>query len=182
MTSIELLQSYLLNKDCFTFAVLQNCVLLYDKSNASKLHKRALSGDADAVQILQNMTHFDNARSTIIEKFLEQEGNECLETLCASELVEEYCLGDKYLLVCGKKRGNTKCFLIQREKKEIYNAFFYVNHFDKIIKEQYLGYLKRQDMKLAILTSLTYDMWNLFTEKVVLLIDRIHNNKCYEKK
>ena len=78
------------------------------------------------------------------------------------------------MLVCGKKRGNTKCFLIHKDKKEIYKAFFYVNHFDKIIKEQYLGYLKKQDMKVAILTSLTYDMWNLFTEKVVLLIDQIH--------
>ena len=41
MATINLVRSYLLNKDCFTFAVLQNLVALYDKGNATKLHKKA---------------------------------------------------------------------------------------------------------------------------------------------
>ena len=36
-------------------------------------------------------------------------------------------------------------------------------------------------MKVAILTSLTYDMWYLFAEKVVLLSDYIHNNQCLKE-
>ena len=182
MATINLVRSYLLNKDCFTFAVLQNLVALYDKANATKLHKKALAGDEYASEILKNMGNFDQARMTILQHFLQVESNDCLEALCTAELIEEYDLKGKCLLVCSKKRGNTRCFIIHNNKKELYRAFFYLHHFPKIIREQYLGYLKRPKMKVAILTSLTYDMWYLFAEKVVLLSDYIHNNQCLKRK
>lgn len=167
-----------MTKNTFVFAVIQNCVLLYDKSNASKLNKQALMNDEKSITILQQLDKFDNARSTIVQTFFQKFKTDCLETLMTCELVEEYDLKSKCLLVCSKKRGTTKSFIIPYEKKRIYNAFFYLQNFNKIIKEAYLGYLKKEDLKIAILTNVTFDMWQLFREKVVILTDYIHNHKC----
>jgi len=176
MNDFEMIKSVLLDKETFSFSVIQNCVLLYDKTNSQKIHARALNGEENATKIMTNLQKFTDAKNTIAQTFYEKYKNDCLDSLKTCELIEEYEMGDTYVLICSKKRGNTKCFVIDQKMIEVYRSYFYIHNFDKIIKEEFLGCLKKQTIELPILTSLTHSMWSLFCEKVVLLLDYIH--KC----
>ena len=122
---------------------------------------------------MKRVEKFNDARTAICEAYLSSNKNECLETLQTSEMIEEHDMKSKTLLVCSKRRSTSKTFIIDRRKLDPYKAFFYVFHFDKIIKEKFLGQLKKQKEKLAILSSMTFNMWLLFTKNVVLLLDQL---------
>lgn len=172
-TNANLLRACLLDKDTFTFAVLHNCVSLYNKNNINEVHQNVLGGDPYAIELMKRVEKFNDARAAICDAFLSLNKNECLETLQASEMIEEHDMKSKTLLVCSKRRSTSKTFIIDRRKLDPYKAFFYVFHFDKIIKEKFLGQLKKQKEKLAILSSMTFNMWLLFTKYVVLLLDHV---------
>ena len=173
MDDIELVKSLLLDQYSFTFTVIHNCVSLYDKSNASKIHRKALGGEDKAIEILNKIEAFNTMRLNVLRAYLKKYKNNCLETLLTYDLVEEYDIKDKSYLVCSKKRGTTKAFVIPKETIIKYKAFFYLQNFEKIIKETYLGYIKKQDKKIAILSILTFTMWETFSKHVITLLDQI---------
>ena len=108
MDDIELTKSLLLDQYTFTFTVIHNCVSLYDKSNASKIHKKALGGDDKAIEILNKIEAFNTIRLNVLRAYLKKYKNNCLETLLTYDLVEEYDIKDKSYLVCSKKEALQK--------------------------------------------------------------------------
>jgi hypothetical protein len=172
LKDVDLLKAVLLDKDTFTFAVLHNCVLLYDKLNVNEIHAKALHGDTYAIERLKRVETFDDARQTICNAFLKKHKNECFDSMLNCEMVEEFDLGSKTLLVCSKRRSATKTYVVQQKKVETYKAFFTVFHFEKIIKEMFLVHLKQEEQKKSILSHLTYTSWLNFTEQVKILLDQ----------
>ena len=168
----ELLRAMLLDQETFNFAVIHYCVLLFDKTNASEIHKKALAGDDNATEVLQRIEKFNNARARLVEMMK----NESLfstiyETLTRSDQVEEFELEQKRLLMLSKRRGGTRSFIVSAEASKVFNALFYVHHCDKIIKESFLCMIKKDSKKLAILGTLCWTMWCKFSEKVSILLD-----------
>jgi len=168
----EVFRAMLLDQETFSFAVIHYSVLLYEKNNASEIHKRALAGDDDAITVMQKVERFNDCRFRLVQAL---RGLSCVrfsfETLISCDQVEEYDMGEKVLLVCSKRRGSSRCFILSRDILPLYNAIFYVQHFDKIMKEAFLGLIKKDSKKKAILGELCWNMWCLFTEKVALLLD-----------
>ena len=168
----EVLRAMLLDQETFSFAVVHYCVLLYDKSNANSIHKRALGGDDAAVNVMRRVERFNDSRFRLVEQMRTLPVLEnSFETLVTCDQVEEYDMGSKVLLVCSKRRGATRCFVLSKDILPLYNAIFYVHHFDNIIKESFLGFIKKDSKKTAILGHMCWSMWCLFTEKVSVLLD-----------
>lgn len=168
----------LLDQETFTFAVIHYCVLLYDKGNAVSIHKKALSGNADSIKVMQMVERFNDCRFRLVESLR----NVCcvkdsFETLISCDQVEEYDLCEnKVLLVCSKRRVGTRSFVVSVDIGKLYNAIFCVQNFDRIIKECFLGFIKKDEKNVSILGHMCWHMWCIFTEKVSVLLDYMHLN------
>ncbi len=169
----ELLRAMLLDKDTFDLSLVHYCVLLFDKANAAAIHEKALSGDSNAVVVMQRVEKFNDARFRLVQA-LKKRLSLSFETLVRCDHVEQYTLGNnKILLVCSRRRGNTRCFIVTDRMAELYNAVFVVQNFHRIIKELFLCRIKQQTKKVSILAELCWSSWNIFLDKVTVLLDHI---------
>ena len=75
------------------------------------------------------------------------------------------------LLICSKRRGGTRCFIVKSDIGKLYNAIFSVQNFDRIIKESFLGFIKKDEKNISILGPMCWSMWELFSRKVSILLD-----------
>lgn len=169
----ELLRAMMLDQETFTFAVIHYCVLLYDKSNAISIHKKALSGDEKAILLMQKVERFNDARFRLVQNLKNLDSVKCgFETLISCDQVEEYELSNnKVLLICSKRREGTRCLIVTSDIGKLYNAIFFVQNFDRIIKESFLGFIKKDKKNTAILGPMCWSMWELFSRKVSILLD-----------
>ncbi len=152
-------------------------MLLFDKGNALSIHKKALGGDGNSIKIMQNVERFNDSRFRLVQSVSNLSCLECsFETLTTCDQVEEYELDCKVLLVCSKRRGGSRSFIVSKDIAVLFNALFYVQNFDKIIKESFLGLIKKDSKKLSILGHMCWSMWCLFTQKVSVLLDYMNLN------
>ena len=173
MVDAELLRAMLLDKETFDLSLVHNCVLLFDKANAAAIHEKALGGDSNAVVVMQRVEKFNDARFRLVQA-LKNRLSLSFETLVRCDHVEQYTLGNgKILLVCSRRRGNTRSFIVTDRTAELYNAVFIVHNFHRIIKELFLCRIKQQTKKVSILADLCWSSWNIFLEKVTVLLDHI---------
>ena len=78
------------------------------------MHKRALGGDDAAVNVMRRVERFNDSRFRLVEQMRTLPVLEnSFETLVTCDQVEEYDMGSKVLLVCSKRRGATRCFVLR---------------------------------------------------------------------